>query len=97
MRHLRILLAVMITFSVAASVLVLVTGPPGVELGTLWHKEAPASLNLTQAVTQRYIHPALWSHVLLPVLLTPAWVVFAAIAVLALLLWLLLWHRCKTN
>jgi len=101
MGALRILLAVVTTFSVVASVLVLTIEPPETELGTLWHKGAPASLNLTQAVTQRYIHPVFWSHVLLPVLLTPAWAVFAAIAVLALLLWLLLWlplwRRRKTN
>lgn len=87
----------MIIFSVAASVLVLVTGPPGVELGTLWHEGAPASLNLTQAVIQRYVHPVLWSHVLLQVLLTPAWIVFATIAILASLLRLPLWHRRRTS
>lgn len=97
MRLVRTVLALMVICATAASVLVLVIGSPGVELGSLWHSKAPESLNLTQAVTQRYIHPDVWSHVLLPVLLAPAFVVFAVIAILALLLWLLLWHRRQSN
>lgn len=44
-------------------------------LGALWHKWDAPSLNLLQAITERYILPQLWSHVLLPLLLSPAWMV----------------------
>lgn len=93
MRVARALLALIVICATVASVLILIVGPPGVELGNLWHSKAPESLNLTQAVIQRYIHADVWSHVLLPVLLAPAIVVFSVIAILALLLWLLLWRR----
>ncbi|HAM48770.1 MAG TPA: hypothetical protein DCO73_13640 [Alphaproteobacteria bacterium] len=43
--------------------------------GELWHKAHAPSLNLTQAITERYISPALWSAVMLPILLAPVWVV----------------------
>ena len=40
--------------------------------GELWYRLSPGTLNLTQAVTQRYILPELWDSVLLTVLLWPA-------------------------
>jgi hypothetical protein len=40
--------------------------------GELWYRVSPGTLNLTQAVTQRYILPELWDSVLLTVLLWPA-------------------------
>lgn len=92
MRWIRALLAVVTIAAVAASVAVLATGVAGTDLGTLWHDWAPGGLNLMQAVVQRYIHPLLWSHVLLPVLLTPSLVVFAVLGTVTLLLWLLAWR-----
>ena len=97
MRVARTLLAVIVICATMTSVLVLIIGPPDVELGNLWHSKAPESLNLTQAVTQRYIHPSVWSYVLLPILLTPAFAVFSVIAILALLLWLVLWRHRQSN
>jgi hypothetical protein len=97
LRSLRVLFVVIAIGAVVASVLVAIIGPSGVQLGTLWHGAAPESLNLTQAVTQRYIHPVVWTHLLLPVLLTPALVVFAVIAVVALLCWFLLRRRHQYN
>jgi hypothetical protein len=38
-------------------------------LGQLWYTLAPASLNLAQAVIQRYIHPKLWDPVIQTALL----------------------------
>jgi len=93
MRWIRILLALIAVAAIAGSVVVALTGSAGTDLGTLWHSGAPESLNLTQAITQRYLHPAVWTHVLLPVLLTPALVVFGVIAVAALLCWVLLMRR----
>ena len=43
--------------------------------GELWAKIDIASLNLIQAVVQRYILPWLWDGVILNVLLMPAWLV----------------------
>jgi hypothetical protein len=39
-----------------------------IALGQLWFDLAPGSLNLAQAVVQRYLHPALWDPVVLSVL-----------------------------
>jgi hypothetical protein len=49
----------------------------GQAAGRLWHDLDPASLNEIQAVIQRYIHPGLWDHVLVPVLGWPAYRVLA--------------------
>ncbi len=46
----------------------------GLALGELWYLLNRDSLNLMQAVTQRYLLPALWDGVVL-VLLQPAWIV----------------------
>lgn len=99
MRYVAALLAAIALAAAAASALVLLTGPEGVDLGTLWHRFAPESLNLVQAVTQRYLHPALWTRAILPVLLMPAAGVFTATAVMAMLLFsaTLLWQRHKTK
>ena len=40
--------------------------------GELWYRLSPGTLNLTQAVTQRYVLPELWDPVLHTVLLWPA-------------------------
>lgn len=42
-------------------------------LGARWHGWDAASLNLIQAIVERYVLPQLWSYVLLPLLLAPAW------------------------
>ncbi|QQP92603.1 hypothetical protein IGS68_24500 [Skermanella sp. TT6] len=54
--------------------------------GELWYRLHPGSLNLTQAVVQRYLMPELWDPVLLTVLLWPAALVLAVpgLALLAL-------------
>lgn len=88
MRIVGVLLAAVALGAAAAAVLVLLAGPPGADLGTLWHGVAPESLNLVQAVTQRYLHPALWTRAILPVLLMPAVGVFTVTAALAMLLFL---------
>ena len=55
-------------------------------LGSLWYGLDPGSLNLAQAVTQRYIHPALWDPVAITLLQWPATAVFAALGMVLLLL-----------
>jgi hypothetical protein len=44
-----------------------------VAAGELWYSLDVSSLNLVQAITQRYLHPALWDPVLAAVLQWPAW------------------------
>ncbi len=43
--------------------------------GALWAKIDLASLNLIQAVIQRYVWPWLWDGVIVNLLLLPAWAV----------------------
>ena len=55
-------------------------------LGQLWYATDPGSLNLIQAVIQRYVWAPLWDSGMLWLLLQPAFVVAL---VLGVLLWLL--------
>jgi hypothetical protein len=44
-----------------------------VAAGDLWYRLDVSSLNLVQAITQRYLHPVLWDPVIAGVLQWPAW------------------------
>lgn len=55
-------------------------------LGQLWFEIDNGSLNLIQAITQRYIFPALWDPVIVTILLWPAWLVLAIPAIVLLLI-----------
>src|SRR5690606_25481060 len=55
-------------------------------LGEFWFKLDVGSLNLAQAVIQRYIFPELWDPVLVSFLLWPAALTFFAAGILFLLL-----------
>jgi hypothetical protein len=50
-------------------------------LGQLWYWIHPGSLNLVQAVVERYIHPFLWDPIIINVLLAPAAAVFLVIGI----------------
>jgi hypothetical protein len=39
--------------------------------GEHWYKVHPASLNRTQSITERYLHPALWDPLILNIVLWP--------------------------
>lgn len=52
-------------------------------MGRLWFALDSASLNLVQAVVQRYIHAGLWDSIFVPYLLLPAW---GALTILFLIL-----------
>jgi len=54
--------------------------------GYLWFTIDAGSLNTSQAVIQRYIHPALWDPVIATFLQLPVWLV---LLVPGVLLWLL--------
>lgn len=51
-------------------------------LGQSWYSVSPDTLNLAQAVTQRYLLPALWDPVMVFILNQPGWAVFAVLALL---------------
>lgn len=55
-------------------------------LGEAWYRLDAPSLNLVQAVTERYIWPALWDPVALFALQQPAVLVFAVPGIVLLLL-----------
>jgi len=57
-----------------------------IALGQLWYQLNRSSLNLVQAVVQRYIHPFLWDPILVSILLSWAFAVLLILGVLLLVL-----------
>ena len=55
-------------------------------LGQLWFALDSGSLNLTQAIVQRYLHPWLWDPAFVQLLLWPAWAIPGALAIILFLL-----------
>jgi hypothetical protein len=53
-----------------------------IALGQLWYELNRSSLNLVQAVVQRYIHPFLWDPIIVSVLLSWAFAVLMILGVL---------------
>jgi hypothetical protein len=51
----------------------------GIALGSLWYAIDVGSLNFSQAVIQRYVHPVIWDPTITTVLVWPAWAVFAGL------------------
>jgi hypothetical protein len=66
-----------------------------IALGQLWFDLDRSSLNLVQAVVQRYIHPFLWDPIIVTVLL---WWAFAVLMSLGLVILALSgrWRRART-
>ena len=65
-----------------------------IALGQLWYQLNRSSLNIVQAVVQRYIHPFLWDPIILNILLCWA---FAVLMLLAALLLVLFRRRARRN
>ena len=60
--------------------------------GQLWFEMHGASLNMLQAVVQRYIAPGLWDVVIVDILLLPAWEsLLGAVIIFLMLGGLMLW------
>ena len=57
-----------------------------IALGQLWYQLNRSSLNLTQAVVQRYIHPFLWDPIIVSILLCWAFLVLMGLGALLLVL-----------
>ena len=55
-------------------------------LGREWFDFSASSLNFSQAIVQRYLHPFLWDPIIIAVLKAPSWFVFAILAII--FLWL---------
>ena len=55
-----------------------------IALGQLWYDLNRSSLNLVQAVVQRYIHPFLWDPIIVSALLCWAFAVLMVLGVLLL-------------
>jgi hypothetical protein len=58
----------------------------GLALGLVWFRIDPGSLNLIQAVTQRFLHPAIWDPAAITVLQWPGWLVFGVPGILLVVL-----------
>ena len=56
-----------------------------IALGQLWYQLNRSSLNLVQAVVQRYIHPFLWDPIIVSILLSWAFAVLMVIGALLLI------------
>jgi hypothetical protein len=65
-----------------------------IALGQLWYQLNRSSLNLVQAVIQRYIHPFLWDPIILSILLCWA---FAVLMVLGLLILVIFGRRSRAS
>ena len=50
--------------------------------GDAWYALSPATLNLVQAATERYVAPWLWDPVLVSVLFVPVFVLLGAVGLL---------------
>lgn len=81
-RWLFILGLVLLVLAVAALAyeLILATteGYRMIAAGELWFRLHPYSLNLSQAITQRYLLPTLWDPVIIGALQWPAWSLLGA-------------------
>ena len=62
-------------------------------LGQLWYELNRSSLNVTQAVIQRYVHPFLWDPIIVSILLCWA---FPVLMTLGLLI-IVIFSRHKVN
>lgn len=54
-------------------------------LGQTWFQLQPGSLNLLQAVVQRYLHPYIWDPIIVTVLLWPTFAVGGVLGILLML------------
>jgi len=65
-----------VTRSIADSTIVMTA------LGQDWFNFHLSSLNFSQAIIQRYVHPAIWDPGIQTILLLPSWLVFGVLALL---------------
>lgn len=85
MRPIRFIALMLICAALACGVYDLVGGRFHA-LGEVWYMLAPGSLNLAQAVTQRYLLPELWDPVVIWLLQWPAGAMFSLFGLVLLIL-----------
>lgn len=85
MRPIRFIALILICAALACGVYDLVEGRFHA-LGEIWFMLAPGSLNLAQAVTQRYLLPELWDPVMIWLLQWPAGAFFSLAGLITLIL-----------
>lgn len=76
-------------WAVWALVVMIISGNSQQALGSLWFGVHGDSLNLLQAVIQRYIHPQLWQLLLIPLLLLPVWINAVGAVIISSMLYML--------
>ena len=82
-----ILCVAAVAFLLRDAVMLAVTGKlEPIITGQMWHDLSPGSLNLAQAVTQRYLLPWLWDPVIQTWLRWPAWISFGLIGLILVIL-----------
>jgi len=89
---LRVLTVLFLAAAIAAAISDVVSGNGMASLGELWFAIHPGSLNLSQAVIQRYLSPELWDPTIIWVLGQPATVAFG---LMALLFFLAAWLQAR--
>ncbi len=57
-------------------------------IGGLWFSLSPGTLNLAQAVIQRYLWPQIWDPGIIWILQQPVWTLSALLALPFLILWI---------
>ena len=55
-------------------------------IGQLWYQLHAESLNIAQAIIQRYLHPSIWDPWIVAILLTPGWPTFSTIGAVIIIL-----------
>lgn len=78
-----VLLLAVTALGLGAALTVVLTLPHTVTIGEAWFAWDQGSLNLAQALIQRYVSPDLWDRGILPILLWPALPATVALAVIA--------------
>jgi tetrahydromethanopterin S-methyltransferase subunit E len=77
---LRVLTVLFLAATIAAAAIDVLSQVGMASLGQVWFTLSPETLNLSQAVIQRYISPELWDPGIIWFLGQPATVVFGLIA-----------------
>ena len=88
----RVLTVLFLCAAIGAAVSDVVSRAGMASLGELWFAVHSGSLNLSQAITQRYLSPEIWDPYIIWVLGQPATVVFG---LLALVFFLAAWLRTR--
>ncbi|HVO14189.1 MAG TPA: hypothetical protein VMV26_03205 [Alphaproteobacteria bacterium] len=82
-----LLCGVAFAFLVRDFVVLAVTGSyTPIITGQMWHELSPGSLNLAQAVTQRYLFPWVWDPVIRTWLLWPVWISFGLLGLILVII-----------